>query len=458
MDIAAYENQDYTGKLALYLHIPFCVRKCLYCDFLSGPAAPEERARYVSALKEEIAERSEQIRYGSLTETGGRSAFCAHGAAGEAAEQRAPLRKPDTDTIYFGGGTPSLLTLRQVDELLETIYSNFAVEPGAEISMECNPGTVSEEWMAGVRSLGVNRLSLGVQSFRNEELRTLGRIHTAEEAVEAVRMARKAGFDNLNLDLMSDIPGQTMSSWKDTLRQAVILTPEHISAYSLIIEEGTPFWKLYGDGRRTEASHAEAKDPEGRNPGSAGNTCGTTDSGQEPCRTREQSLPLIPDEETDREMYHFTGRFLSDCGIYRYEISSYARPGRECRHNIGYWKRHAYLGFGIGAASLVNETRFTGTRDFQVYCSNPGGTLSEGPERLTERDRMEEFLFLGLRMTDGVSARLFERTFGRTLEDVYGDVIRRNAERGLLLRSRDRICLSERGLDLSNEVMADFLF
>lgn len=394
LKLTYYESERYEDRVGLYLHIPFCVRKCLYCDFLSGPAGPEKRQRYVDALLQEIREKAARMREGITA-----------------------------DTVYFGGGTPSLLTENQAAEILETLRGCFSIRKDAEISMECNPGTVTEHWLREMRRLGVNRLSIGVQSFDAGELRTLGRIHSPEEAASAVELARAAGFDNLNLDLMSGIPGQNMESWEYSLDRAVRLSPEHISAYSLIVEEGTPFYRMYGEG--TE------KDP---------------------------SLPGIPDEETERAMVHFTGRFLAAHGLAQYEISNFARPGRECLHNIGYWKRHPYLGLGAGAASLFGNERFTNIRDVDRYCRAPGREYSEGPESLTREEQMEEFMFLGLRMTEGISEALFAKTFGVSVQSVYGTVIAAHEREGLLVRDGGRIRLTERGMDLSNYVMADFLF
>lgn len=394
LELTEYESGRYEDRIGLYLHIPFCVRKCLYCDFLSGPAGAEARQRYVDALLLEIREKAGRMK-----------------------------RRRTVDTVYIGGGTPSLLTEDQAAEILETLRGCFAIQKNAEVSMECNPGTVTERWLREMRRLGVNRLSIGVQSFDAKELRTLGRIHSPEEAVRAVELARAAGFDNLNLDLMSGIPGQTMESWEYSLGMAVRLKPEHISAYSLIVEEGTPFYRMYGEGA-----------------------------------AQDSSLPRIPDEETERAMVHFTGQFLAAHGLRQYEISNYAQTGRECLHNIGYWKRHPYLGFGAGAASLLDDERFTNIRDVERYCRAPGREYSEGPERLTREDRMEEFMFLGLRMTEGISEELFAQTFGVSVQSVYGAVIAAHEREGLLTRESGRIRLTGRGMDLSNYVMADFLF
>ena len=375
-----------TDSISLYIHIPFCLRKCSYCDFLSGPQTRGQQELYVQALIREIR-----------------------------AQQDCP-RGTSADTVFFGGGTPSVLSADQILRILQALRETFSILPDAEISLEMNPGTADEEKLRALKKAGINRLSMGVQSMHDEELRLLGRIHTASEAREAFETARAAGFDNINIDLMSALPGQSFETWADSLRQAVEWRPEHISAYSLIIEPGTPFSALYEAGK----------------------------------------LPPLPDEETDRKMYHFTGEFLARYGYARYEISNYSLPGRECRHNSGYWTGHPYLGFGIGAASYVKGTRFSNTSDIDVYLKE-GNNIRREIHTLSQQEKMEEFMFLGLRMTAGVSGAEFALRFGRTLEEVYGDVIRRHVRQGLLEPAGERYLLTERGTDVSNYVMADYL-
>lgn len=382
-------GQNTIRPVSLYLHFPFCERKCRYCDFLSGPASEETRARYVEALCREISGRAGEVFV--------------------------------LDTIFLGGGTPSLLTARQLEQILEAVRTNFKVLPDAEISMEVNPGTADVQKLRAYRELGVNRLSIGVQSFREEELRLLGRIHTAEQAEKVVREARQAGFDNLNLDLMSALPGQTLREWKQNLAKAAALGPEHISAYSLILEEGTPLYAAYKRG----------------------------------------TLPPLPGEEEDRAMYHCTEEDLSKYGYFRYEISNYARSGRECRHNCGYWTGHEYLGLGLGASSLLCGERFHEPGDMQEYLSEIDrggwGRLRRDREVLTLQDRMEEFMFLGLRMTAGVSDVEFEARFGATIREIYGEVLRRHMAQGVIEWHDGRIMLTKYGLDVANYVMADYI-
>lgn len=424
-------EDGFSGFLSLYIHIPFCVRKCRYCDFLSGPAEEETREKYVRALVSEIRIRS---RYFS-----GRK----------------------VDTVFFGGGTPSVLTEEELDQIQGAVYESFRIEPSAEISMEVNPGTADREKLRHIREAGINRISLGIQSFRDRELRFLGRIHTSEQAQKAFEDARKAGFTNINMDLMSALPGQALPEFRESLERACRLRPEHLSVYSLIIEPGTPFYDMYKNGK----------------------------------------LPPLPLDEEDRDIYHFTGQYLAEHGYYRYEISNYALSGFECRHNSGYWTGHEYLGLGLGASSLYENRRVRNSEDLREYLAaglsdrNPDTAntaeilkMDERPEseekrknvyvscsgktceksdpslrfisevtELSEKDRMEEFMFLGLRRMKGVSEKDFEHRFGRRFDDVYGPVIRRHTDIGTLIREDGRIFLSERGIDVSNSVMADFL-
>lgn len=381
--------------LSLYLHIPFCLQKCRYCDFLSGPQDAQTREQYVQALVREIRWQAS--------------------------------RRPDTpvDTVFFGGGTPSVLTAGELSGLMEALHAHYRIRPDAEISLEMNPGTADLEKLLALRGMGFNRLSIGVQSMHDGELRLLGRIHTARQAREAYSLARRAGFDTINIDLMSALPGQSLHSWQESLEEAAAWDPEHISAYSLILEPGTPFFTMHEKGE----------------------------------------LPPLPDEDTDREMYHYTGRFLAGHGYAQYEISNYAKPGRECRHNIGYWTGHPYLGFGIGAASCVDGTRFSNIPDLEDYlramgpdAPGPQGAAPQaGIHPLTVEEQMEEFMFLGLRMTEGVRFRDFESRFRKKMEDVYAEVIKKHLAQGVLVRTRDGVRLTDRGVDVSNYVLADYL-
>lgn len=380
-------------ELELYVHIPFCVQKCPYCDFLSMPVDEAVRRHYVNQLIEEIEQK-----------------------AGIYSGYRVP-------TIFFGGGTPSILSDWQIVEMMEALQRNFHIEKDAEITIECNPGTLTKEKIAAYKASGINRISLGLQSAKNQELKKLGRIHTFEEFLHNYDLVRKMGFDNVNVDVMSALPGQTVSDWEYTLKEVVKLKPEHISAYSLIIEEGTPFYQSYAaDEQRRE-------------------------EGEEPF--------FLPNEETERTMYQLTGELLLEKGYERYEISNYAKKGRECRHNIGYWTRKNYLGLGLGSASLVENVRFSNTSDLKAYLAGE----FEPPERevLGRKEQMEEFAFLGLRMMCGISRSRFAKVFGVEIEAVYGDVIQKMTTQGLLKQQAGNIFLTEEGISVSNYVMSEFL-
>lgn len=374
-----------------YLHIPFCVKKCAYCDFLSGPCSPGEQEEYLEALLAEIRMR------------------------------RAELRGKRITSIFFGGGTPSLVSPEWIRRLLQAIREAGTIAEDGEITMECNPGTTNLQRLMGYREAGVNRLSIGLQSPKAQELKLLGRIHTWEQFLQTYQWAREAGFTNINVDLMSALPGQTPESWRETLQSILALkpAPEHLSVYSLILEEGTTFWEWQERGAFTG------------------------------------SLAL-PGEEEDREMYHDTGRLLKEAGYEQEEISNYGKPGYACRHNCGYWERRDYLGFGVGAASLFQGERFTNTPDRKTYVKDPGGCREEVTV-LTAKDAMEETMFLGLRMNRGVTKEHFFKSFGVSMEEIYGEVIARYVEEGLLMEDREGVRLTEKGRDLSNYVMAGFL-
>ncbi|MBQ3785907.1 MAG: radical SAM family heme chaperone HemW [Lachnospiraceae bacterium] len=378
---------------SIYLHIPFCVRKCDYCDFLSFPGAlcPDDiKAAYVDALIREI----------KLT----------------------PKALGSISTVYIGGGTPSLLDPSFMDRIMTVLYEEYDISHDAEISMEVNPGTVDMEKLGIYRRLGINRLSMGVQSFDDRELKLLGRIHDSSDAKRCYADARKAGFTNVNIDLMMHIPGQSTGSLKKTLEVVRQLAPEHLSCYSLIIEEGTPFYDRY---------------PE---------------------------RPM--DEDTEAKMDVLMREELKAMGYGRYEISNWALEGFECRHNLGCWHRDPYKGYGLGAASLYrdidgNEYRFTGERDLQVYITkmqtlNPGDDPDMG-EPLTQKDRMEEFMFLGLRCIKGISSREFENVFKKSMEEVYGAVLDRYLAMDFLEKDGDRYFFTSKGIDVSNVILADFL-
>lgn len=377
------KNRKENSPMEIYIHIPFCIRKCDYCDFLSGPSGPKEQADYVQALLREIQ---------AVEEGEGRS----------------------VSSIFIGGGTPSVLDERLLGDILREIRNRFKIEEYAEITIEVNPGTANIGKLQAYREMGINRLSIGLQSPQDRELKILGRIHNYEQFLETYQEARTVGFDNINIDLMSAIPDQTYEGWVKNLRTVAELEPEHISAYSLIVEEGTPF------------------------------------------AARKLNLP---DEDTEYNMYEATAQILKEYGFEQYEISNYARKGRECRHNVGYWTRQDYLGFGLGASSLYGKERFANTADMKKYLENSRNPekIREKEPSLTREDEMAEFMFLGLRMTKGISKADFQRCFGCTIESVYGEVLEKYESMELLLEKDGRIFLSREGIHVSNSIMAEFL-
>lgn len=372
-------------ELELYIHIPFCVQKCAYCDFLSAPASHEQKRAYVDALIQEIKNSTGYDMYHVIS-------------------------------IFFGGGTPSLLPGDWIGEIMTALRERFDILKDAEITIEANPGTVDKEKLSRYRRAGINRISFGCQSADNAELKKLGRIHTWEDFLESYSLARACGFENINVDLMSGLPEQSVDSWKSTLQKVIDLGPEHISAYSLIVEEGTPFYDM------------------------------------------EEELKL-PDEESERQMYEWTGRMLQENGYEQYEISNYAKAGKECRHNMGYWIGREYLGLGLGSSSLIDKYRFSNRDNLREYME-----MSDDPKRLygeiqelTKENQMEEFMILGLRMTWGISEKEFGKRFDIGIDEVYGDIINKYCEFGYLNRADDRICFTRKGISVSNRILAEFL-
>lgn len=374
-------------ELSVYIHIPFCIKKCNYCDFLSAPATKEKQKLYCEALKSEML--AEAAKY----------------------------KDYHIKSVFFGGGTPSVLEGEAIREMLDVLKTAYHMEKTAEVTLEMNPATAGKEKMKQLYQAGVNRLSIGLQSAQDEELKMLGRVHDYADFLETYRLARETGFRNINIDLMSGLPGQSMEKWEDTLQKVLALKPEHISAYSLIIEEGTEIYQNI------------------------------------------DRYPALPTEEEDRLMYQRTKEMLKACGFERYEISNYAQKGYECRHNCVYWERGNYAGFGVGAASMVENVRWSDTQNFDTYlanCKNPA-SLQEEKEVLTQRECMEEFMFLGLRMMKGIKKADFQRLFGKTAEEVYGAVISKWEKQHMLCQNGERVWLSEQGIDVSNVIFSDFL-
>ncbi|WP_419024881.1 radical SAM family heme chaperone HemW [Emergencia sp.] len=364
--------------LGIYIHIPFCLSKCSYCGFYSrGGAAAAEQESYIQSLINDIKMYSSL--YGS---------------------------RYLVDTIFIGGGTPSILDPGLIGQVLDALRAHFDITEDAEITIESNPKTLTEEKLRAYRRLGINRLSIGLQSFDENCLRRLGRVHTAQDFADNFQMARTCGFDNINVDLMFAIPGHTMEIWEDTLGRAIDLAPEHISFYSLQIEEGTPFYDMFMAGE----------------------------------------FDQIPDD-VDREMYHIAIRRFKEAGYEHYEISNCAKPGRQCRHNLKYWSMEDYLGIGSGASSYVDGIRFT---------QPPLSFFHENGLA----DDTAEFVFTGLRKTSGINLDAFKERYGRAFWNIFAD--RRSAlsqyfESGQLVEEDGILRLTEEGFDISNAIMAVFV-
>lgn len=397
-------------ELSIYIHIPFCVKKCLYCDFLSFPVRTREMESYVNLLCREISMSAPHYQQYQVI------------------------------SVFFGGGTPSVLPAEALIRIMDTVREHYRLMPDAEITMEMNPGTVDADKLRQYITGGINRISIGLQSADDEELARIGRIHDYRTFLHTYALTGEAGFTNINIDVMAALPGQSVASYERTLRAVTALAPVHISAYSLMLEEGTPLYE-------------------------------------------RQAAYCFPTEEEDRRMYALTKDYLASCGYHRYEISNYAKDGFECRHNKVYWQRGDYAGFGLGASSMVQNVRWKNPEDMDAYETDilagsaerkngqtaaGQGDMGEGicetagnlRERtvLTREEQMEEYMFLGLRMMCGVDDREFARLFGARIEEAYGAVPDRLCRQGLLMREGDRIRLTDKGIDISNYVLAQFLF
>lgn len=371
-------------EMSLYIHIPFCKQKCLYCDFPSYAGKESLINEYIRALNEEILRKCSKYKIAS---------------------------------IFVGGGTPSYLNEINLESLLKTInLLDFKDE--FEFTIECNPGTLNEEKLALMKNYNVNRISMGLQTTNDNLLKEIGRIHSFEEFKKNYNQARKAGFENINVDLMFGLPNQHMKDWKASLEDVMSLEPDHISAYSLIIEEGTCFYNLYNNDKLN-----------------------------------------IPNEEEERSMYLFTKGFLKDYGYNQYEISNYAKVNKECFHNKVYWKCNEYLGLGVSASSFVDEKRFKNIDDIKIYIEkiNNNEDVTEEIHVNNINDDMEEFMFMGLRMIEGINLKIFKKRFGKDVFDIYDEVIKNNIKKGLLVVDSEKLYLSEKGIELSNYVMSDFI-
>ena len=449
------------NELGIYIHIPFCVHKCIYCDFLSSPADVHTRKQYVRALINEIYLTREgkcanklikNVLQGDNTSYEDMEEQAVNGLTSDyalydtvcMADYEKTIMQEDISgcvddiksenghivtSIFIGGGTPSAIDAEDISDILDAVRKNYNVSDKAEITIECNPGTMDKKKAAIYRKAGINRISFGLQSTDNNELRMLGRIHTYEQFMESYKIAREAGFGNINIDLMSALPGQTMESFKAVLEKALSLGAEHISVYSLIVEEGMRL------------------------------------------SDNIDSFPPIPSDDEDRQMYYMTKEMLSSYGYEQYEISNYAQKGYECKHNLKYWERCDYLGFGIGAASLYGGRRYTNISDIGRYMDvlaeitnaldksyvNELLQIRTDMEELSKEDEMSEYMFLGLRKTKGIDITDFKEEFGTDIKDIFGEAIEDNIARGLLIHDGNCLYLSKRGIDISNTVMSDFI-
>ena len=449
------------NELGIYIHIPFCVHKCIYCDFLSSPADVHTRKQYVRALINEIYLTREgkcanklikNVLQGDNTSYEDMEEQAVNGLTSDyalydtvcMADYEKTIMQEDISgcvddiksenghivtSIFIGGGTPSAIDAEDISDILDAVRKNYNVSDKAEITIECNPGTMDKKKAVIYRKAGINRISFGLQITDNNELRMLGRIHTYEQFMESYKIAREAGFDNINIDIMSALPGQTMGSFKAVLEKALSLGAEHISVYSLIVEEGTRL------------------------------------------SDNIDSFPPIPSDDEDRQMYYMTKEMLSSYGYEQYEISNYAQKGYECKHNLKYWERCDYLGFGIGAASSYGGRRYTNISDIGRYMDvlveitnaldksyvNELLQIRTDMEELSKEDEMSEYMFLGLRKTKGIDITDFKEEFGTDIKDIFGEAIEDNIARGLLIHDGNCLYLSKRGIDISNTVMSDFI-
>ncbi len=374
-------------KISLYIHIPFCAQKCLYCDFPSFARKDHLRKAYIEALNKEIISLRE--KHNNL----------------------------EINTIFIGGGTPSVLESDELEYLLKEV-AKLNMAKDIEYSMECNPGNLTEEKLEVMKKYGVNRISMGLQAKQDNLLKGLGRIHNYKTFKENFLLAKKVGFNNINVDLMFGLPNQKLNEWEETLREIISLEPAHISAYSLIIEEGTAFYNLY-----------------------------------------ENNKLKLPTEEEERKMYRLAKKILEENGFNQYEISNYAKKGKECRHNLAYWNMDNWIGVGSASASYMDGKRIKNISSVEEYINsiNEKGEAIEEIINNSKNDNMEEFMFMGLRKINGIDENEFKNRFSMNINDVYGEIINKYIDAGLLIRESGRIFLSEKGIEISNIIMADFL-
>ena len=375
--------------LGLYVHVPFCAQKCNYCDFNSYKIEEKNQKKdYLISIKKEMELYKEEFKNKEFT------------------------------SVFLGGGTPSILTPEELTILMENIYSNFNIKRDAEITMECNPGTLNKVKLKAIKSLGINRLSMGLQVTQDHHLKYIGRIHTYEQFEKNYKDAIEVGIDNINVDLMYSLPNQSFDEWKETLNKIINLNPSHISAYSLILEEGTKFYDMY--------------------------------------LNKEFELN---DEEVDISIYNYTIDTLYKNGYHQYEISNYAKEGYECKHNIVYWKCDNYLGLGPGASGYINNYRYSNICDIKKYnkCLGYNKKPIEEKNVLSKKDEMEEFIFMGLRMNEGINLDEFYEKFNVNFKHKYNNILDKLKNLNLIIEQNNNIALTQRGRELSNTVFIEFI-
>lgn len=374
--------------LGLYIHVPFCVQKCNYCDFNSFRIKGNDKKEYLDSIEREMLLYKDEFK------------------------------DKQFDSVFFGGGTPSILNIAELERLISAVFENFNIKENAEISMECNPGTIDKNKLTYMKKLGINRLSIGLQAIQNHHLKYIGRIHSYEEFEKNYLEAIEVGFDNINIDLMYALPNHKEEEWKLSLDKIISLNPSHISAYSLILEEGTKLYEMYDN----------------------------------------DEFKLL-DEETDIQMYNYTINKLRENGYNQYEISNYAKKDKECKHNIIYWKCDNYLGLGPGASGYIGNNRYSNISDLNAYNNKVSQNIKPVEEEiiLTEKDKIEEFIFMGLRMNEGINLNVFEQRFNKKIYDIYKDVIDKLIYNKLLELSKDQLKLTQKGREISNTVFIEFI-
>lgn len=375
--------------LGLYIHVPFCAQKCNYCDFNSYKIEEKnQKTDYLISIRKEMELYKEEFKNKEFT------------------------------SVFLGGGTPSILTPEELTTLMENIYSNFNIGKDAEITMECNPGTLDKAKLKAIKSLGINRLSMGLQVTQDHHLKYIGRIHTYEQFEKNYKDAIEVGINNINVDLMYSLPNQSFDEWKETLNKIINLNPSHISAYSLILEEGTKFYDMY--------------------------------------LNKEFELN---DEEVDINIYNYTIDTLYKNGYHQYEISNYAKEGYECKHNIVYWKCDNYLGLGPGASGYINNYRYSNICDIKGYnkCLEYDKRPIEEKNILSKKDEMEEFIFMGLRMNKGINLDEFYKRFNIDFKHRYNDILGKLKNLNLIIEQNNNIILTQRGREISNTVFVEFI-